>query len=219
MAHLIYLTKDTSNPSWIIISLIPGVGLGMLFSALGFSAQASVSNADLPFAGAMYSFFRAFGQTLGVAISGVIFQNTFKQKILATAYKAYADLWSRDASALVQIVKAWSDTGADAEMKQVVIQAYVESLKMVWIVMTALAGAAFVASLIWTAEISLERDLETEQGFRYERDEKKRNVSDDEVVNGSMESSRATSSDGRESSRTASRDGSETIGMRRVFLV
>jgi hypothetical protein len=73
----------------------------MLFSAQGFAAQASASNADLPFAGVMYSFFRAFRQTLGVAISGVIFQNVFKKKILVTAYSTFADRWSRDASSFV----------------------------------------------------------------------------------------------------------------------
>lgn len=173
MGLLVYLQKGTNIPSWIFLSLVGGTGLGMLFSAQGFAAQASASNADLPFAGAMYSFFRAFGQTLGVAISGVIFQNTFKRKILLTAYKANADIWSRDASSFVQVVKAWSGEGAEGVMKEVVVQAYVESLRMVWIVMAVLAGAAFIASLVWTAEISLERELETEQGFVYEGNEKK----------------------------------------------
>lgn len=127
----------------------------------------------------MYSFFRAFGQTIGVAISGVIFQNTLKKKVLLTAYKANAEVWSRDASSFVQVVKSWSNAGAEGEMKEVVIQAYVESLRMVWMVMTVLAGAAFVASLVWTAEISLERELETEQGFRYDSDEKKGRVNVD----------------------------------------
>lgn len=172
MGLLIYLQKGTNMPSWIFMSLIPGLGLGMLFSAQGFAAQASVSNADLPFAGAMYSFFRAFGQTLGVAISGVIFQNIFKKKILATTYAANAEIWSRDASSFVQVVKALPNTGVEGELKAVVIEAYVESLRMVWIVMTVLAGAAFVASIVWTAEISLERELETEQGFRYDDDKK-----------------------------------------------
>ncbi|KAJ8066849.1 hypothetical protein OCU04_004231 [Sclerotinia nivalis] len=170
---LILLKESTSIVSWIFINLIPGIGLGTLFSAQGFAAQASASNADLPFAGAMYSFFRAFGQTIGVAISGVIFQNTFQKKILKTAYAVYANEWSKDASAFVQIVKAWSDTGAEGEMKQVVIGAYVESLKMVWIVMCALAGLAFVTSLIFTKEIAMSRELETDQGFDYGYTERK----------------------------------------------
>jgi hypothetical protein len=43
----------TNTPSWIFLSLVGGFGTGMLFSAQGFAAQASASNADLPFAGAM----------------------------------------------------------------------------------------------------------------------------------------------------------------------
>jgi hypothetical protein len=171
MGLLIYLQQSTNIPSWIFLSLTAGTGLGMLFSAQGFAAQASASNADLPFAGAMYSFFRAFGQTLGVAISGVIFQNTFKKKVLATAYSTFADEWSREASSFVQVVKAWSDIGEEGVMKEAVIRAYVESLRMVWCVMCVLAGGASIASLVWTREISLERELETEQGFRYDMDQ------------------------------------------------
>ncbi|TGO20738.1 hypothetical protein BPAE_0269g00080 [Botrytis paeoniae] len=170
---LILLKESTSTVSWIFFNLVPGIGLGTLFSAQGFAAQASVTNADLPFAGAMYSFFRAFGQTIGVAISGVIFQNTFQNKILKTSYAVYANEWSKDASAFVQIVKAWSNTGVEGEMKQVVIGAYVESLKMVWIVMCALAGLAFVTSLIFTKEIAMSKELETDQGFDYGYEDRK----------------------------------------------
>ena len=148
--------------------MIPGIGTGMLFSAQGFAAQASVSNSDIPFAGAMYSFFRAFGSTFGVAISGVVFQNTFKFKILATPYAAHAAEWSQDASAFVQVVKAWGKEGEEGIMREAVVTAYVESLRMVWIVMTIFAGVIFVASLIWIDELSLTRDVETEQGFIYE---------------------------------------------------
>lgn len=107
-------------------------------------------------------------ETFGVAISGVIFQNTFKFKILATPYAAYAAEWSRDASAFVQVVKAWSKEGEEGIMREAVVTAYVESLRMVWIVMTIFAGVIFIASLIWIKEISLTRDVETEQGFIYE---------------------------------------------------
>jgi hypothetical protein len=80
----------------------------------------------------------------------------------------------------VQIVKAWSDIGEEGVMKEAVIMAYVESLRMVWCVMCALAGGASIASLVWTREISLERKLETEQGFRYDMED-----IDEEVVTSS----------------------------------
>jgi len=191
MGLLTYLHKSTNTPSWVFLSLVGGIGLGMLFSAQGFAAQASTSNADLAFSGAMYSFFRALGQTLGVAVSGTIFQNTFKRKILSTAYRQNAALWSRDASSFVQIVKMWSNEGDEGIMKAVMIEVYVE----VYIVMTVLAFAAFVASLIWTAEMSLERQLETEQGFRYEEEQNKRSVMVDvEAVKSCKESSKTPSS-------------------------
>ncbi|KAG9245097.1 MFS multidrug transporter-like protein [Calycina marina] len=181
MGLLILLKDSTSTVAWVFISLVSGSGNGILFSAQGFAAQASVSNADLPFAGAMYSFFRSFGQTLGVAIAGVMFQNTFRKKVLRTAYAENADLYSKNAAAMVQIVRAWPDDGALGVEKAVMKGVYVESLQMVWVIMCALGGVAFLTSLCFTKEISLERELETEQGFiGDERKSKSRRVTFDE---------------------------------------
>jgi hypothetical protein len=62
----------------------------------------------------------------------------------------------------------WSREGEQGVVREAVIGAYVESLRMVWIVMCIFAGVVFVASLIWIGEISLTREVETEQGFRYD---------------------------------------------------
>ena len=42
--------------------------------------------------------------------------------------------------------------------------------------MTVLTSVGFVASLVQIAEISLERELETKQGFRYNNNKKKSKV-------------------------------------------
>jgi len=55
MGLFIHLKESITVVSWVFLSLVAGTGTGMLFSAQGFAAQASVSNADLPFAGAMVS--------------------------------------------------------------------------------------------------------------------------------------------------------------------
>jgi hypothetical protein len=128
----------------------------------------------------MLAFFRAFGQTLGVAISGVIFQNTLKSYILSSSYSIYAGTWSRDASSLVQVVKTWSNEGAEGEMKKFVIGAYVESLRMVWVVMCVLAGLMFMCSVLWIKELGLHTGLETDQGFRFKGDKKNPNAMDEE---------------------------------------
>ena len=106
----------------------------------------------------------------------MIFQNIFKQKILKTAYAIHADKWSKDASAFVQVVKQWSAIGEEGAMKEVVIKAYVESLRFVWFIMCVLAAVALMASIFWTEEISLERELETDQGFIHDRKNKDYNL-------------------------------------------
>lgn len=77
-----------------------------------------------------------------------------------------------DASAFVEIVKTWSSEGGEGIMKAVVAQSYVESLQMVKIIMYILAGVRFLLSLAFVKQLSLESDLDTDEGFRYD-DERK----------------------------------------------
>jgi len=113
----------------------------------------------------MFAFFRAVGQTFGVAISGVIFQNQMEKKLLT--YPLLADKaveWSHNASELVQIIKEMPAGAAKEQLKT----AYVDALRYVWIVLCVFAGVAFVVSL-WTEALPLDRALETEQGFKHKR--------------------------------------------------
>jgi hypothetical protein len=180
---MILLKENTTTPQWIFINLVGGTGGGILYSAQSFAVQASASNADLPFAGAMYFFFRSFGQTFGVAVGGVIFQNRLKETLLSSSNSilvANAEAWARDASALVEVIKALPD-GA---VKQDIVIAYVDSLRVIWEVMCALAGVMFILSLVFTKDISLDRELETDQGWRHER-----KVSDEEKIEDKPEGS------------------------------
>lgn len=155
---------DTKAEEWIPLSLISGLGMGILYPAMSFAIQASASNRDLPSAAALYSFFRNFGQMLGVAVGGAIFQNQVKKNM-----SQYADLadkaveYSKDASALVEFIKKMP-ASQDA-VKGELITSYVDSLRMLWLVMFVLALFALVIATIYTRGISLERGLETEQGF------------------------------------------------------
>jgi hypothetical protein len=155
---------DTKTTEWVPLSLISGLGLGILYPAMSFAIQASASNRDLPAAAALYSFFRNFGQMLGVAIGGAVFQNEVKKNMLG-----YADLadsavaYSKDATAMVEVIKKMPVS--QSVVKGELITSYVDSLRMLWLVMFILALFAFVLAAIFTKGISLERELETEQGF------------------------------------------------------
>jgi hypothetical protein len=156
---------DTPASLWIPISMVSGLGMGILYSAMSFAIQAAASNRDLPFAAALYSFFRSFGQMLGVAVGGVIFQNQVKYNLEKyPAVASNADSYSKDASALVEVIK--SMPLSQAGEKAVIISSYVDSLKVLWAAMCGFACLALIIAVLFTKSFSLTRELETEQGFQ-----------------------------------------------------
>ncbi len=160
---LLYLLDvHTSTVQWIFLNLVSGLGLGMLFPSMAFAIQASSTNADLAFAIAMFAFFRAFGQAVGVAIGGTIFQNQMKVKLLAyPGLATKADQYSRDATSLVRIIKETQD----ATLKLQLQQSYADSLKIIWVTLCGLCALGFLLSL-WTKGLDLNKPLETEQGMQ-----------------------------------------------------
>ncbi|KAL8880903.1 MAG: hypothetical protein Q9198_001787, partial [Flavoplaca austrocitrina] len=116
---LYLLDVDTSTVKWIFINLVGGLGMGMLFPSMAFAIQASQTNEDLAFAIAMFSFFRAFGQAIGVAVGGTVFQNQMKSKLLTyPALASKAEEYSKDASSLVQIIKSMQDDAVKQNLQQ-----------------------------------------------------------------------------------------------------
>jgi hypothetical protein len=143
---------------------VSGIGTGVLFAAMAIATQAASSNEDMAHAVTMFAFFRALGQTLGVAVSGVIFQNQMRKELLKYPLLAdNASNWSKDASGLVQIIKSMPAGLAKEQLKT----SYVDALKYVWIVLCVFAGIAFIASL-WTEALPLDRELVTDQGFKHQ---------------------------------------------------
>ncbi|KAL8776008.1 MAG: hypothetical protein Q9213_008412 [Squamulea squamosa] len=162
---LYLLSVQTSTVAWIFLNLVGGLGMGMLFPSMAFAIQASQTNEDLAFAIAMFSFFRAFGQAIGVAVGGTVFQNQMKSKLLAyPALASKANEYSKDASSLVQIIKGMQDDG----VKQNLQHAYADSLKVVWATMCGLAGVGLILSL-GTKGLDMNKPLETEQYFLDEK--------------------------------------------------
>ena len=142
-----------------------GIGGGILFPAMALTVQAASTSADQAYAASIFSFMRALGQTLGVAIGGVVFQNQMKKKMLTFPLLAnVADEYSKDAAGLVQIIKALPA----GEMKDQLKDSYTDALKWIWVVMTVLSAVALIASL-FTKAYALDRALETEQGFKEEK--------------------------------------------------
>ena len=162
---LILLEPNTSIAAWVFLNVAVSIGTGMLFPAMALAIQAAGRPQDAGHSVAFYSFIRVFGQSLGVAVGGVVFQNQIKQKLLSYPLLApMAGAYSKDATALVSIIKAMQ---AGTEKTQL-IQAYADSLKTIWIVMCALSAVALLASLL-TKGYSLQQEHKTLQGFHEEK--------------------------------------------------
>jgi EmrB/QacA subfamily drug resistance transporter len=163
MGLMYLLDVDTPLWQWVLLNLVPGIGLGLLFPAMGFSIQASAPQKDAAGAVAMFTFFRGLGQSVGVAVGGVIFQNRIKIKLESFPDIApLAGKYAQDASALVQIIK---NLPADSQVRAELKIGYAEALKWIWVVMCGLAGLAMMASF-YTRSYTLDLGLETEQGWK-----------------------------------------------------
>lgn len=161
---LVLLDVDTSVPAWVFLNLVPGIGTGILFPSMGMAVQAASSAADQAAAVTMFAFLRSLGQTLGVAVGGVVFQNQIRERLLAVpALAPSAKALASDASRLVEVIRGMPP----GEERELLRAAYVFGLRRVWIVMGALAAVGLVVSF-FVEGLPLDQALSTEQGFRGE---------------------------------------------------
>ena len=145
-----------------------GVGTGILFPSLQFAAQAGQPDDDVAYATSTFVFLRSLGQTFGVALGGVIFQNQ----------------WDKNMAKLIasnSIPTSFRISGKDAEgaviylsqlppdVLRTVRGLYSDSLRAIWIFFIPLAGIALIASL-FMRNYSLDKVLNSKQMFEEVRD-------------------------------------------------
>lgn len=95
-------------------------------------------------AAAFFSFIRIFGQAIGVAVSGVIFQNVFKKNLDSIPeFADVADEYSRDATIVIGVIQGMES----GEPKTAIIQAYSDALGAIWLSLLAFAAAAAILSM------------------------------------------------------------------------
>ncbi|KAL3472597.1 major facilitator superfamily domain-containing protein [Aspergillus californicus] len=141
---LYLLDAETSVPQWIFITLVPGIGLGILFSSMMLAVQASADPSFLSVTAAMAAFFRTLGQTVGVAIGGVVFQNRIHFEFMQRPRLAsMADQWTQDAASLVKYIQSLPHGVLRSDMES----AYADALDIVWLMLCGTAGLGLVSCL------------------------------------------------------------------------
>ncbi|KAF2188472.1 MFS general substrate transporter [Zopfia rhizophila CBS 207.26] len=162
ICHIPIFKADTPASIWIPISLLAGAGLGILYPAMSFAIQASATDTDLPYAASLFTFFRSFGQMLGVAIGGVIFQNALRSKLESyPSLAAEAQNITKDAAAMVEAIRRMQKS----PLKDSLIESYIVALRMVWFGMSCLAVLASVVALVFTKDSTLNKALCSEQSI------------------------------------------------------
>lgn len=158
---LLLLKPETTLAQWIFLNLPVGLGAGMLYPAMALSIQAACEPGLNGQASAFYSFLRGLGQSIGVAISGVVFQNVFRQKLLELpGFVDVADEYSRDATMVVGVIQAMPDGAARMDL----VRAYCDALRIIWVTLLAFAAFAMVLG-VTVRGYSLDQRHVTEQGL------------------------------------------------------
>jgi hypothetical protein len=162
VCHIPIFKADTPASIWIPISLLTGAGLGILYPAMSFAIQASATDIDLPYAASLFTFFRSFGQMLGVAIGGVIFQNALHSRVeLYPSLAADANNITKNAAAMVEVIRGMQHS----PLKDDVVDSYIVALRMVWFGMSGLAVLASLVALVFTKDSTLLRELCSKQSL------------------------------------------------------
>ena len=163
---ILYLIGPTTSPqAWVFIMLVSGIGIGLLFPALALAIQASAPPKHIAIAAAMFTFFRCFGQTIGVAIGGVIFQN--RMATITAGYSLLADSATADSLDVVALIRNIHSLPDTDPRKGIQEDALSRSIHTIWALMCGLSGIALI-STVFISHHDLNQALATEQAFEGE---------------------------------------------------
>lgn len=146
-ALMAILTRDSGTAKWLCIALASGFGVGILYPTLSTLAYSTRQIEYKDDAVTNLAFFQSFGQALGVALGSSILQNQLLKELRKhSILHDYALRYVKNAFILIDIVREVS--GTEDVLKLDVADAYVSSIRVVWVVMAALAAVAMVVSLL-----------------------------------------------------------------------
>ncbi|KAI8646263.1 major facilitator superfamily domain-containing protein [Parasitella parasitica] len=154
--------QDTLFSEIYGITVIGGSGLGFMFSSAIIALQASAEPRDIAVVTGLGNFSRILGGALGVAISSAILNSSLAQ-----------DLTALVPADVVQNVLASSEYvrhGCPPEYVQDVLDCYLDALRLIWYVMTAMCGVGFFLSLFVKPAPILKADQKQQSDASADRD-------------------------------------------------
>jgi hypothetical protein len=161
------LSPTSSTIERVIFLMIMGTGTGILFPSLQFSVQAGQPDGDVAIATSTFVFLRSLGQTFGVALGGVIFQNQWDRRMAELISQgkipSYFQIPGNEAEGAVLMLKT-----LPSDVLWTVKWLYSDSLRVVWIFFIPLGCLALLMSL-FMRDYSLDKVLNSKQAFEERR--------------------------------------------------
>ncbi|KAF1938009.1 MFS general substrate transporter [Clathrospora elynae] len=161
----ILLDRHSSMAVWVMVQFTVAVGSGFSLSTLLPAVQAKLSDKDTAAATATWAFVRQFGVVWGVSVPAAIF-NSRVETLLPRISSEVVRAALANGAAYDHGTKAFIGQFQDP-LRSEIISVYEDSLQLVWIFATALAGLGFV--LVFLEE---EVSLRTENSGEFGMDEK-----------------------------------------------
>lgn len=158
---LILLDIHTSVAAWIFLEAVSGLGIGLLFPSVALALQASVHQKHVAVAATLVTFFRSFGQALGVAVGGSILENRLQVNLKAISGLPEGFDLSEGAVALVERLKTLP---LDSPVAIALREAFAKSFRTIWATMCGFAGLNFIIQL-FVKEYDMNQEHLTEQRF------------------------------------------------------
>lgn len=171
---------------WVIIQMIPAIGLGFMMSTNLTGVQVDLPEKDVAAATAAFVFMRSYGGIFGVSIPAAIFNARFAEVsylITDTAVRGQLSNGEAYAFTTAALVDSFSP-----ETQRQVREVFSMALRRSWLVSIAFAGIGLLLVFV-EKEIPLRTTLETEFGL----DEGKK-VADAEAADGTDSSGNSAES-------------------------
>lgn len=163
LGTMVLLGFNTPVGIYSILQLSPGIGMGLLFPALGIPLQAAVSTDDAGVAMGTFVFFRALGSTIGVSIGSTIFSNVFSERLRHLSLPSNFPL--TDGNKAINFIHTLRNIQLPVNLRIQILEVYAESFKFIWIVMACLSCIGLFSTFLME-EITLEREDVGRQAFQ-----------------------------------------------------
>ncbi|CAO3652082.1 unnamed protein product [Cunninghamella blakesleeana] len=131
---------DTSFSMIYGITVIGGAGMGMLFSSTIIAIQSPVDRKDISVATGLNNFSRLLGSAIGISVSSSILNSELNKNLSNLLPPEYVDMVIKQALYVQQ--------GLPEQYKTITIQAYCDSIRFIWYIITPITALSIVGALL-----------------------------------------------------------------------